>query len=644
MVTQKQSTELLRASIDKEELNLEKLEQWDVASEQEELLSAQAQAATERYEVQSISLAGQKVLEKSTATSPEKEQLKALEQDFKAWRISPEEADQRYEAITTANKLETWGFDELDSEETLSWDNSLQSKAIVLWSGILWFFGIRYLYRKYKWWRAKRRAAKAAKRAEKESWNLDRSENSRNWARKKSWWRKNWWRVVGGTSALSWAAYVLRRRLYKIPWIGARLDRIFNPDKLSFEEALSSVEGNMIANAKETGLKNKMRLHYKDGNVLSVFWQSYKIDMLNRKVEWLNITFPNYEELIATVITIGAAQYMFKGKSNSPKPFSISNWNIYFSEGNLDTKFISWTWFPRATIAGGISGATLLGILWSYLWPQWIIAGIGAWWAWWAAIWDAIDNNNTIAKVIPTLNKPEHKAKLQSFLNDLWWREAWVDRGVAERANTSNPIINNAFVNIFDEDGIQSIESDGIDKWGERYVSITDYEAHKDVFEFTSYQEKSYLHAEINPDWTVKSIAVEDIDISFTWPDAIEQALYLANLVNKLDKDYAWKWTAAQPFQYQNIRFKGKAITYSKRKRRGYVYRVYTKDAIQANIPDLLQSDNMDIFLKRLNTRKSSGHSLWTNKNGTQWRTNTYLDKLAKETKEISTQQSAKAA
>ncbi len=506
-------------------------------------------------------------------------------------------------------------------------------KWIVGW--VWWFFWIRWLWNKFKWTDKKEENENNNSTTEtKDSKgntviNVDAKE-------KKSWWQKAFPWIVGGVGVAG-AWYFFRDKLHKIPLIGKWLDETVN-ERLSFEEALYSVQGNILNNAKEDVLRNKLNLQWDKKNTLTVFWKEYKIDMENKKIQWLDIDFVNYEELITTIIIIWAAQYTFKWACNNNTPFSIDGGDIVLKKWDVSEILVSGRWFPWWKVLWGAGGLTLGAVLWFYLGN---IPGAVVWWVWAAGAGVAageayIDGNNSLSKIAPILNENKNKEKLQSYLNQLWWWESWNDEHLENKATTNNKKVNEIFVKTFEtiQDTPNEHDETDRDQWEERDAYISNYQWRNNVFEMKTWSHSSYLHADIDQQGNIQSVEVEDIWIKFTWPKAVEQAIHLWSFINKCEKELAGKGR-------KNIAFDARlwwdiynpGIYFDESMLWKY-HRKLSKEAIEKNIPILLENNNIDTFLAWMNSRKSGWQSLWTNQTWNKGRKNTYLDNLGQQVPE----------
>lgn len=532
-------------------------------------------------------------------------------------------------------------------EDQESWFS--KNKALLLWA---WWIGLgAWLLKPWNWFSDKDESKESSDNKKDSTWTTNQESKDNDWKNitvnvdakeKKNWFARNWpW--VFWWAATVWTAYWFKDKLYKIPLVWPWLDDLFN-QKLSFENAMSVVEGNMN-NANEDHLKKAPKLEWnKDWKTLKAFGQSFEIDLENKKIKWLDITFRNYEDLITTAILVWSAKDHFTGKCSKDKPFSITPmwWDIEVAlaqNGQQDA--VSGKWNSVWTVAWWLTWATLWALAGFYLLKNptaWIVGtaagGIG-----WAAAWNALlDHNDTLSQICPTLNEGLNKQNLQAYLNNVWWWIAGKDANIEKKAQTTDKKVNSIFVNTLKkiENTRDDNDDNNVDRWTERNAAITNYDNRPDVFELNAWGCVSYLHAKLDSWGKVISVTFEDTGLTFTWPKAIEQALHLWLFVNQCEKELCGKWNNSEAFRYfsgltWNWKF-DKWIWFANDSWYNAIWSVFhgiklSKWSIEKNIPNLLEWDNIDKFIEWLNSRKSWWSSLWTNKSY-KGRTNTYLEKL----------------
>jgi hypothetical protein len=121
-------------------------------------------------------------------------------------------------------------------------------------------------------------------------------------------------------------AYYISHGIYTENW---GLSDFFDWEKgkkLTMEEAVYYVSGNVLNKASEDHLKNNIRLKRDEQKKkLSAFGQEFDIDVEKREIKGLDITFENFEDLITTALIIGSAKDSFVGACPNNTPFSISS-------------------------------------------------------------------------------------------------------------------------------------------------------------------------------------------------------------------------------------------------------------------------------------------------------------------------------
>lgn len=495
-------------------------------------------------------------------------------------------------------------------------------KVVAVGGGILWLRGF---------WKLFSGGKKDEKESEKEHAD-EKKETSKE--KTESFWKSGRGKFLMWTG-IGTAAYYVSHGVYTENW---GLSDFFDWEKgkkLTMEEAVYYVKGNVLSKASEDHLTNNIRLKRDEANKkLSAFGQEFEIDVEKRKIKGLDITFKNFEDLITTALIIGSAKDTFVGACPNDTPFSISSLGgdieVKLSEGSKD--LVSGKWFPIGAVTGGVLGATLGGVIGYYAGIKaGVMSGVGLWAIGAGAGSLLLDNNDTLSQICPTLNKDGNKKRLVSYLNSLWGRVQGSVENLDERAATTNEKANKQFVDTLDK--IQATENPNDDEehrlGNERNPSIKNYANHSDVFELTARWKPCYLQATFDNSGKIRSVQVEDTWVVFSGENAVSEALHLALFITQTEKKWAGKGDQKDPFTYSS---RG-GLWFNK-----WIYfdvdnqvldeRLLSKDAITNNMPTLLQENHMDTFIKRMNTRESSWQSLWTNKTWSG-RKNTYLKKLS---------------
>lgn len=441
------------------------------------------------------------------------------------------------------------------------------------------------------------------------------------------------------------AWYFFRERLYKLPIVGPYLDKLFNK-RLSINDALEVVNWNLQAKAKETHLKTWANLKYnEDTKILQAFGYDFKIDTEKNRIEWLDITFQNYEELISTAAVIWAAKNTFKGKCAKTDPFSISSWwgDIEATLSDTDTRDLaSGSWKPVGAIWWAAFGSLLALWAW-YLWgvKLWGYTAIGAI-PGFAALWSAtIDKNNTIAQIAPSLDEQSNKLALVAHLNTRngWAAHKATQEELKEKAKTNSDTINETFVKTLSKIQNKKNENDesNTPQSGARNAEIKSYtdvngKINNDIMELQSWDQKLYLKVEKDANGNINKVIVEDSWLEFTWPNAVSQALHLGLFVSKMCKECPWNAVDGDAFSYKRkvTTLRHPWIYYNDSKRTDVTTRddnKLSKEAIKKDMPDLLEWDRIDKLIDRLN--KMVNDSSESNLRVEWWtRKNTFLDSL----------------
>lgn len=516
---------------------------------------------------------------------------------------------------------------------------------IVWWVGS--FLGIRRLWKKIKWNETTETSNSTNSTETKDSKgntviNVDATP-------KKNWFQRNWgWLVWGAWVAGAW--YFLRDKVYKLPWIWPQLDKLFNK-RMTMEQAIPYVEGNILNKAAETHLKWNPKLNWNSASKkLSVFDQEFEIDTDNKKIKWLDIQFNKFEDLITTAWIIWSAKYNFQWACLNDSPFSITQrwWDIEVAlnkDANKD--LVSWkSPIPVGTITGGVLGATLGWVAGAYLWKN---ITTTVWWAaagglWWAALGNVIDNSDTLSKVCPVLNEWDNRDYLVSYLNSTKWWVQWNDENLEQKAKTDNEKVNKTFIDTLHkiENTIDKNDDKRSQRGKERSASISNYNNQPNIIELKSRWSSFYFHTILDTVGNIVSIEPEDTGIVFNGPNAVSEAIHFWLFINQSEKELAWRWDTAEPFEYRDgitVSTLNKEWIYFDESWSVFDYKL-SKDAMQKNIPTLLQWNNMQKTISWLNSRQSTnGMSLWK-KNEANWsRNNTYLKSLWSKNKTINSEQ-----
>ena len=359
---------------------------------------------------------------------------------------------------------------------------------------------------------------------------------------------------------------------------------------LNFEEARQKVE-NEVRNWKiddehfgafNANFDNGITFN-EDTYELCSYDQKTKIDKKNKKIEWLDVEFPSYEELIHAANIVNFAKRKLRWRWASSTPFDRTEWwwDICFNcSAKWKQEFMGANDSnERARILGTLS-TVWWGILWWYCaWVKWAAIWWLSWWLWWYALWSYIDNSSAAWRCCGTIAKWNN---LQLFINYLnrqtdenWkslWEAAW-EQHVDPNDTPINPIVDNwkewsewAWIlaeieNTYWED--QTWRRNLEIKWWwkepggnpEEYkIKSYGHELKLTIkwwpsgnWEQIDYSKITKIHIEKykDSDWW------DWLDIDFPKTEEwLKEAIKIANLTNMIREDRAWKWVEEYPFYY----------------------------------------------------------------------------------------------
>lgn len=411
--------------------------------------------------------------------------------------------------------------------------------------------------------RKEKRAERRKKRREKRQ---ERREN-RPWRQKFLiwsaivWWTAVWWvQVYKHWNKIKW-------RFKDILWLN-----------LNFDEAKEKVESEVRNWINED---NKFWNFYanfewidynKDTQIISSYWEETKIDYKNKKIDWLDIEFPEREQLIHAANLINFAKRKLKWRWANESPFNVITWwdlsfnlswewntaVISTSDTNLRANIL-WIWWA---VAGWLLGWYCAGIKWAAIWAaSWWVA----WWAWWAII----DENSSLQKMCDCLKKWKNLDLFVNYLNsqkDEGWKSLWVAHDQELEQDNITPI------HVYLNEVIKEIE-DSYWNWEEdstrRNLRIEFDESNPEKVLISSYWHKTYLTLEwcTARQWDIwidfskiTKIHIEKydendrgdwLDIDFSHDEEwLKESIRVINLTNKIREDWSHKWGENYPFYW----------------------------------------------------------------------------------------------
>lgn len=466
---------------------------------------------------------------------------------------------------------------------------------------------------------------------------------------KKSWFKRNRWRLVGlWAAAGAWCFF--RDKIFQIPYVGPFLDRLFNPNKLSMEQALGKVKSDLNKVSKEYAKTWVWLSRDAEKQELTSYWNTLKIDAIQRKIEGLDVVFPTFEELIHAANIINYSYRTFKGKCENDNPFYPTDawWDIEVAlVNNKDKEVVSGAWIPVWAFTWAVVWSIASIAAGYYLWAK---AGLYTWVGaipWFALLWhQTLDKNDTLSKICPTLNKKHNKALFIGYLNTLPNLTQW--KQTVDPSQTSNPTLNETIRIVKNEiEGTVDLNDPArVEQGSEREVFLKDDMDRPNDYVLEAWGHQVHLHIELGANNRIQKIALEDSWVEFkpTWDGkaALKEAMNLAIFTTKCMKEYRWKWAPNNPdsFSFKDwlVRRIPGVVPWIKDKKDWLYFdqkgrsfdRTISKDSIEKQFPTLLQWNNMENYIKRLNTMRNNNNALYWTTNSGDARKSTYANRIMK--------------
>lgn len=295
------------------------------------------------------------------------------------------------------------------------------------------------------------------------------------------------------------------------------------------------------------------------------YWNNIwtKIDKKKKRIEWLDVKFSTYSELIFMANFINYLKYKYKGRWANNNPFYTKSrtWDLYMKIGaHVDGKekeeeVISWG--IRSTLRENAPSLD----------PSWVKRVFGFTW----------------------LVQKDWKNKLIGYLNDLNIREKWHAQ-LAENPN-NDPVIAEAI------------------KLQEEIVATDPNKVHWEIRRTIDPVKVSDSEYDIKWWWFQERIIVKPL-IQISWMNlsfpTIKEAIRTATLFNKMKQEYWWVCAVAKPFSieyeyahwwlYVNLKWDGISDKAKWRK-----IRVLDGDTLKNKYPTIHKKANREVFLAYLN-------------------------------------------
>ena len=480
----------------------------------------------------------------STQTEPETQ-----EEEKSVWWKTKEWVGEQWDDIWDAEKWKTeWG------------KNALRTAWFVatwVWAVALTVKGVKKLWNWAFW--------------DDEEWESEESESKSKKKKKKekSSWRKKWllwaWWIAW---AVFWWSAIYKNR----PAIKSRFkEKLW--DSLTMEQAVVSATAEV-----RSWLIDESPFHYnfdewiqydEQKKTIKSYWWETKIDPTGKKLVWLdNVVFKDYKELIHAANITNCLKSNFHNCCASDTPFDRTTWWGW----DLQVTLADWSQ-PEVLSASDTNAWARIwwvwwwavwGLLWAYCWWVWWAVWGAAWWATlWAVWWAAIDNNSSMWHVVDTIKSWENFEKFRTYLNQQKsanWKSLRPHEN--EDIQTESPL-KELWKEVLDE--IVGMYSDNWDDFNRNMDIIPDDED-TSRFYIQSYNEKVplvinglTLTTDGKIDYnTIKSIKIwkyketdwwEWLDLDFPHTkDWVKEAIKVANLTNKIRKDFHDQWWEQLPF------------------------------------------------------------------------------------------------
>ena len=448
-----------------------------------------------------------------------------------------------------------------DKWETEWWKNLLRTA----WFVVTWVWAVALVC---KW------VKKMWNRAfwDDEGENDETKEKSNKKKKKdKEWmpWRKKWllraWWIL-------WTAWWWITAYKNRPAIKSRFkEKLW--DTLTMEQAVVSATAEV-----RSWLIDESPFHYnfdewiqydESKQTIKSYWWETKIDPEKKKLIWLdNVVFSDYKELIHAANITNCLKSNFHHRCASDTPFDRTTW------GGWDLQVTLADWSQPEVLSASDTNAwariwwvgwwAVWGLLWAYCWwVKWTV-----WWtAWWATLWAiwwaAIDNNSSMWHVVDTIKSWVNFEKFRTYLNQQKsanWKSLRPHEN--EDIHTESPLKDLWKAVLHEIVGTYSDEWDDFN----RNMNIVQDENDPTHFHVHSYNEKVplvidglTLTSDGKIDYTkIKSIKIWkyketdrgnwlELDFPHT-EDWVKESIKVANLTNKIRKDFHDQWWEQLPF------------------------------------------------------------------------------------------------
>ena len=543
----------------------EKKAKNDALKAKVDTIKAQAETVKKKIE-EKISALSDKTDDKSKRKKEEAEALlNTFNETVKLYAsvlASAETKPQNEDSKEKAGDEEKWFFKKTWEWISDKWSNiPRRGKTTIgaVWTVIAWSWLVK---------KCKKRFWKDKNKDEKEK-NKDEKDNKEE--------KKFWKRWYGKAIKLSWVWTIV---YYLIHWFktGERNPKNFlDWDKdLTVKESLSVVawEVNCWRIDENMYRQNFEWIEYDENSwkILS-YWESTQINEKNQCIVGLEqVKFKSSMELIHAANIVNCLKYNLRWKWWAANAFSITNhwWDIEFkfsekwakevlsgSNTNFWRNLLSWAWVVWGTVTW-VCTENLKVWIWSVLWL----------WAWWFALWNAIDNNSSLWKCCATIKDWNNFYRFIGYLNNLkeWWESIWLSWNPELPSNEKSPI--QKYINDVEQE-IRESNKTAQSKATQRNLQAEVDPENPNRYKISSYGHNTYikLNWSIQNDWewkinlsTIQSITIEQYSKNDIWwelkldfpntEEWLKECIMVVNLTNMIRKEYWWKWWEKYPIFY----------------------------------------------------------------------------------------------
>lgn len=388
-----------------------------------------------------------------------------------------------------------------------------------------------------------------------------------------SWWKNFfWWSIAAVGATVGWVQ--IYKNWNKVKWWFKDIMWL----NLPFDEAKQKVEAE-VKNWINSDDNWAFRAHFdgisfnEESNIISSYGQETKIDYQNRKLEWLDVVFSNYEELIHAANLTNFAKRSLKWRWASDTPFSVNGWwDIQFDANWIwNSDFISGSDSSLWSYILWTTGTVWWWLLWYYVsWVKWLAIWALTWWISWYVWWSVIDDNSSLKRMCSTLKSGTN---LDLFVNYLNRQQNSEWKSLREVGNQKKEPENTTPIHKYLNEIISNFEETTWINWNSRNLLIDFDESNPEKITVESYGQKTTLTLEwcnakqweVGIDFNqITNIHIEKykdndwwdwLDINFinnkNWKEEwLKEAIRTINLTNYIREKYKNKWAEYFPFAW----------------------------------------------------------------------------------------------